>query len=105
MTADDQTVSGVIAADGTARLSIRPTNRRQWTVQQVSVKSASAGQAATAEVNRDGVFITEIVATGGTAADAPYVKLSPGQSMTVAWANGTPGALVEATFFYDDGIS
>ena len=98
-----QAVSGTVAAAGTARLSLRPTNRRTWTIKQVTANAPNVGAAATAKITVNGAVISGLVATNGTAAGEPYIPLLPGSTMNVDWSGATAGAGVEVTFVYDDG--
>ena len=98
-----QTKSGVIAAGGTATLSIRPDNRRTWTVQQVTLDAPNVGTSATARVELNGNLITPCIPQADAPSGEPFITVHPGDTFSVKWAASTVGATVKATFIYDDG--
>jgi hypothetical protein len=97
------TLNSTIAANGTGRIRFRPTNRQDWRVDQVSVKATTVGGSASCEAQIDGAFITILVAQADTAAGDPPIMCRNGHNFDVLWSNGTVGAPLEATIFYDDG--
>lgn len=101
-----QPYSTVAAADGTAVIAVRPRGSRAWRVNQVS-PSMVAGSAtavsddATAGIYLDGDLVTPVVAQGDAAEGTP-VDVQPGDTLTVEWANCTPGNICKALVFYTE---
>ena len=95
--------SGIIDANGALTISLRPDSRKPWEIQQVASIAPNAGANSSAQIFRNGSPITALGTRNGTASGLPYVTLRPAETMTVVYANGTPGALVTVNFIYDDG--
>jgi hypothetical protein len=95
-------MTGTVAADGTAELSLRTLARQTWTVRQVSVNAPNVGGGATCGLYLNGALITPMVPQAGAAVEPPPVTLQPGSILEVRWTAGTVGARVEATYIYDD---
>jgi hypothetical protein len=97
-------MTGVVpAAATTLTLTIKPTRRQSWTVQQVSCEMESAPAGATCALRKNGTLITPLVPTGDAAAGDPPVPLRAGEVMTVKWSGVTAGLLGRIIVLYDDG--
>lgn len=108
MAITEETVSGVIAANGTAVLRWAPYHRQTFILQQVShsgqlKNSVSVGASCLAILYKNGRFISRTIATGGTIDGEPFIKVMGNDVVTLEYTGGVVGAGVEATFFYDDG--
>lgn len=99
----DLPLSGTVAADGTATLSVRPYGRATWVVQQVGIDAPNVGGGAVGMIRKNGSPITPFVASGDAPAGEPYVTLRRNDVLTIEWTAATVGAQVTATVFYDDG--
>lgn len=95
--------SAVVAAAGTATVTIQPTGMYPWTIDQVSTEYRTAPIGCTCSLRRNGSQITAMVATGGVADGAPPIILNPGDRATVEWTGATPGQVVKAWYSFDDG--
>jgi hypothetical protein len=105
MAVTDQPFTAVVKADGSAVVTFKPpTFRASYIVQQVSVEYALAPIACTCVVRKNGRFITPMIPTGDAASGDPPIPLNGGSDiMTVTFANGTPGDIVNVFIIYDDG--
>lgn len=105
MAVTDQPFTAVVDAAGNAVVRFKPpTFRASYIVQQVSVEYATAPIACTCVVRKNGRFITPMIPTGDAASGDPPIPLNGGSDiMTVAFANGTPGDIVNVFIIYDDG--
>lgn len=99
----DFRAGAVVAADGTATILLTVSATRVlYRVTQVSTMADAVGDAASCALYRDGMRITPMVAQGDAAGGDPPIDVRPGQRMTVEWLAGTPGAVVDALFIYDE---
>ena len=105
MAVTDQPFTAIINAAGTAVVQFKPpTFRAAYIVQQVSVEYALAPISCTCTVRKNGRFITLMIPTGDAASGDPPIPLNGGSDiMTVTFANGTPGDIVNVFIIYDDG--
>lgn len=105
MAVTDQPFTAVVKADGSAVVQFKPpTFRASYIVQQVSVEYAAAPIACTCTLRKNGRFITLIIPTGDSAGGDPPIPLNGGSDiMTVTFAGGTPGDIVNVFFIFDDG--
>lgn len=107
MSLTDQPYSDTADAAGTAVISIRPTNRRPWTVTQYSAEVGNFVSGIKVMVRKNGRLITPIIldtASGsGVAAGDPPVKLLASETSTVTFTGMTPGDTAHVWISYDDG--
>lgn len=105
MAITDQAFTARVAANGRASVSFKPpTSRSNYIVQQVSVEYATAPIGCTCDVRKNGRLISPLIPTGDSAAGDPPVPLGGGSDiMTVNFAGGTPGDIVNVYIIYDDG--
>jgi len=104
MTQTDQALSGTVAANGTARLTLRPYGRTTWIIQQIAVEAPGIGASAgLGMIRKNGSPVTPFVAAGDAPAGEPYITLRGSDVLTIEWTGATVGASVKATVFYDDG--
>jgi hypothetical protein len=104
MTADTRSYTARVAAGGTAVATIRVQDGiNTWTVNQVSIKMATAPDGSTTELQYNGRMVTPMIPTGDVADGSPPVILRPADVLTVNWAGCTPGDVGEVLVFYDDG--
>jgi len=97
----DEVVIGVVPANGRINLEWRPP-RGGATVKQVGIRAPNVGGGAVGNITKNGRIITPFVATGDAPAGEPFIPLHTGDVIRAEWTAATPGASVEATFFYDD---
>ena len=100
---DKQPKTGVIAADGTGRLSWSPTRGQNWVIQQVSISAPNVGGSATCEFFINNNSLGPLVAQSDNASGAPYVPCHNGETFSVRWNAGTVGAQINGVILYDDG--
>lgn len=99
----DQSYTAVVNGSGNAAITIKPTNsRRYWSVQQVSVAQATAPIGAACTLTKNGVFVTNLVAQGDSAAGDPPVLLHGQDVMVVTFTGCTPGAVAQVFVIYDE---
>lgn len=99
----DLALSGIVAANGTVTLTVRPYGRATWIIQQVGIEAPGVGGAATGMIRKNGSPVTPFVAAGDAPAGEPYVTLRGNETMTISWTGATVGAGVKALVLYDDG--
>jgi hypothetical protein len=95
---DDQ-FSAQIGADGTATITFTPTKNRPWHLEQVSTEYHNSPSGTTAELRKNGNLITVMIASDVADSDPP-VPVVPGDRMTISWAGGTSGDVVNAYIIY-----
>lgn len=107
MTVADQPFTAIISAAGTATVTFKPpTSRNNYLVQQVSVEYAAAPIGCTCDIRKNGRLITPMIPTGDAASGDPPIPLNGGSDkMTINFAGGTPGGLVNVFIIYDDGAT
>jgi hypothetical protein len=100
----DQDYTAIAGAAGTASVDIFCKSRnRNWLVQQVSVKWATAGIGATCELKKNGVYVTTLIPTGDSAAgDPPILLRGISDRLTVSWTGLTPGTSGTVLAIYDE---
>lgn len=105
MAVTDQPFTAIVDAAGNATVTFKPpTFRSSYIVQQVSVEYALAPIACTCFVRKNGRLITPMIPTGDAASGDPPIPLNGGSDkMTVTFANGKPGDIVNVFIIYDDG--
>jgi hypothetical protein len=105
MAITDQPFTAIVNAAGRAIISFRPpTSRANYIVQQVSVEYATAPIGCTCDVRKNGRLISPVIPTGDSAAGDPPVPIGGGSDiLTVNFAGGTPGDIVNVYIIYDDG--
>lgn len=100
----DRSYSAIVAANGTAVVTIRPEDGiNTWRVTQISAENPGAPAGSTCEIRKNGSFISALIPTGDAAGDDPAVILQPSDSLTVTWTLCTPGQVCKVFAFYDDG--
>lgn len=99
----DLAYSGVVTASGTLVITIKPTGRQIWTVNQVSTSLTTAPIGAQCFLKKNGNPVTPLIATGDVADGSPPVVLRPNERMTVEWSGCTAGTVGEVFILYDDG--
>lgn len=105
MAAAEIPLVAVVNAAGSAVVTVTPTNRQTWTVQQISPEMPSAPANSTGVVRKNGSLVAPFEPTGDAVGGEPYVTLRLGDRLTVEWANCTPGDLGKAFIMYDDGVT
>lgn len=105
MTAGDIPATGTTDASGVCLVTIRPTGRQTWAIQQVSTSMPTAPQTSTCAVYKNNVFITPMLNTGDAASGDPPVSISPSDVLQIKWVGATPGVLGNVYIIYDDGTS
>jgi hypothetical protein len=105
MAVTDQPFTAVVNASGRAVVTFKPpTTRSNYSVQQVSVEYATAPIGCTCDIRKNGRLISPVIPTGDSAAGDPPVPLGGGSDiLTVNFAGGTPGDIVNVYIIYDDG--
>ena len=99
----DQTFTAVVAAGGTAVVTVRPSQKlRTWVVTQVSVEMGTAPIGAACVLRKNGALVTPLVATGDAASGDPPVVLYGSDTMTITWTGCTPGDVGTVLMFYDE---
>lgn len=96
-------LSGLVAANGTAVISFSPSGVYPYSVDQVSTDYPAAPSGCTSALKRNGSQVTVLIATGDVADGAPAVILNPGDVMTVEWSGAKSGDVVKALVMFDDG--
>ena len=95
--------TGIVAANGTLKLVLKPQGRQTWTVSQVSNTMLNAPANATCFVKKNGVAISPLVPNSDAASGDPAIQVRYVENMSVEWANCTPGAIGQVLWIYDDG--
>lgn len=85
--------------NATARLINRGPNT--FVVNQVSIEMPNAPSGAVANLRKDGVLITLMVANADVADGDPPVVLRQGETLNVEWSSCTPGDVGTAWFSYN----
>lgn len=98
----DASLSATVDAAGNATITITPTTRQRWLVQQV-VPEAENAASASGELRKNGRLVSPFLASGDVIADAPPVPVGPSDKLTVEWTGLTPGDTVHVYWIYDDG--
>jgi hypothetical protein len=99
----DLALSGKVTAAGTLTITIKPTGRQTWTVNQVSISMTTAPIGATCYLKKNGVIVTPMVASGDAAGGDPPVVVRLVDKLTVEWAGCTSGVVGTVLVIYDDG--
>jgi hypothetical protein len=97
----DKGFSSIVAANGTATVTIKTGGYQTWKVTQVSNDVPTAPSGALAKLKKNGRLITPMVATNGVASGEPPVDLLPQETMTVEWTGMTPGTQVNVNVIYE----
>jgi hypothetical protein len=87
----DQAFRGTVDAAGELVVAWDSGGIVNWNVQQVSVEMPNAPVGAACFLRKQGKLVSNMIATGDTAAGDPSVYLKPGETMTVEWTGCTPG--------------
>jgi hypothetical protein len=101
LTGLDGSVSGIVRADGTLELSIRPNVNAQWVVRQVNTNMPTAPLGAQCELRKNGRFVTAMIPQNGSAVEPPPVYLWQADTASVVWTDCTPGDSGTITWLYD----
>jgi hypothetical protein len=96
------TYSAVVAANGTATITIRTRSVRIWVISQITVELPLAPSGATCAIRKNGYLVTPVIATGDTAAGDPPVILRQEDTLTIEWAGCTPASVGKALLFYEE---
>ncbi len=103
----DSHFSAVTNAAGICAVSISTGARsRDWSVSQISVEMLTAPVGvggAVCFIRKNGVLVTQVLATADAAAGDPPVQLNPNDVLTVVWERATPGDIGKVFAIYDDG--
>jgi hypothetical protein len=100
----DQDYDTVVAADGTATISISPnTVLRPWVVTQVSIELDGASGYVTCVMRKNGKLVTPMIAVADAAAGDPPVTLAVTDVLTIEWAGAVPGSKATAYVMYHEG--
>jgi hypothetical protein len=107
MSITDQDYSVVADASGNAVVEIFSKSRnRNWIVQQVSVRMASAPAGTTCVLEKNGIYVTTMIPTGDSAAgDPPILLRGISDKLTVRWQHATPGNLATVLAIFDEVIA
>lgn len=104
MAQKDLTFTPIVGADGTATITIKPTDGLStWTILQISAQIPSAPSGATGNVYKNGYMVSPFVPTGDTVAGDPPVILLPSDVLTVKWTGCTPGSTGQVLATMNDG--
>lgn len=96
-------LTGVVAGNGTALLTIQPA-AQTWTVQQISTEATGPKIGALSYLRQNGSILSRMLAAGDVAGQSPAVTIRPGDVITVDWTGMVAGSLVKLTAIYQDGI-
>lgn len=97
------TASEIVAANGRATVTIRPSNAVIWTVSQVTAELTGGDIPASAEcyVRKNGYLVTPMVPNADAAGGEPAIQLLPSDVLTVEWSGCTPGHIARVLAVYD----
>lgn len=96
----DDSFGSAIKADGTATVSFTPTKNQPWLLKQVSIEYRNAPSGCVAELRKNGVLITVMIASDVSDSEPP-VPVAPGDRMQVNWTGGTAGDPVTVYIIYE----
>lgn len=94
-------LTATVGSDGRAVITVVPDARQVWRVQQVSPEMSAAPGAAIGAVRKNGALVAPFEPSGDAVGGEPYPELRLGESLTVEWANCTPGAQARAFIMYE----
>jgi hypothetical protein len=94
--------SKVVAAAGTATITVKSAGQMPWIVSQISIEMGSAPVGATCAIRKNGSIITPMIAASDVASGEPYIQLLYTDVLTVEWAGCTPGQIGKATVLYSE---
>lgn len=103
MAGGDRNYTATVSAGGTATVTITTGSRaRFWSLQQISIELTSAPIGATADIRKNGQFVSAMIPTGDAAGGDPPIPLNPTDAVTVNWYGCTPGTRGSVYVVYDE---
>ena len=103
MADEELSLSGAADANGTLRLRWFPSNRRDWTIKQVSIEMSDAPGGTVCALRKKGRLITPLVPNEDAAGGDPPVLQRVRDDMEVIWTGADPGNVGYVTVILDDG--
>lgn len=94
--------SKVVAAAGTATITVKSAGQVPWIVGQVSIEMSSAPVGAACSIRKNGSIITPMIAASDVASGEPYIQLLYTDVLTIEWTGCTPGQVGKATVLYSE---